>query len=127
MFIHPSYGDRIRLDTFETMGRLLIAIFVMGRMLSILYIGQHKNKRPIATGPYSLCRNPLHLFSIVGVLGFGLMLQSLVVAVFISAITFLVYFWNIKKEEEYLSAELGEAFSTYARSTLRLLPASFAK
>ena len=74
------------------------------------------------TGPYSICRNPLYLFSTIGVLGFGLMLQSLIYAALLTSVIFLIFIWTIRKEEAFLRQKFGESYATYADRTPRIVP-----
>ena len=92
--------DPVLLGTFW--GRLLwdvggIVIFfgVLGRLWSILYIGDLKSVEVVTDGPYSLCRHPLYLFSTLATLGFALMLQSLIFAVILTLAIFLVLIGTI--------------------------------
>ena len=47
-------------------GWLFVGIGVMGRIWCSLYISGFKNAKLVTEGPYSLCRNPLYLFSYLG-------------------------------------------------------------
>jgi len=48
---------------FINIGLVLIAIGVIGRVFSTIFLGGHKNETVITYGPFSVCRNPLYLFS----------------------------------------------------------------
>ena len=75
MTMNPGFnGDGS--DTVEKIGVGLVLFCVVGRMWSILYIGSKKNQALVTTGPYSITRNPLYLFSAVGALGLGLFVGS---------------------------------------------------
>ena len=92
LFIRP-YFDKTAFGGFlEQIGIILIIACVLGRCWAILYIGGNKNRRLVTAGPYSLCRNPLYLFSIMGVVGFGFVLQSLVYAVVLTSVTVLIFY-----------------------------------
>ena len=50
----------------------VLAAGVSLRLWSTLHIGGHKRQRVVMDGPYSICRNPLYLFSLLATLGVGL-------------------------------------------------------
>ena len=53
-------------EAVETAGVLLIAIAILGRAWCTLYIGGRKAQELTDSGPYSLSRNPLYVFSFIG-------------------------------------------------------------
>ena len=120
--IHPAYDDSMLGEVMEQIGVLLIIAGVVGRFWSILYIGGHKNRTVIQSGPYSICRHPLYLFSTIAVLGFGLMLQGVLFAIFFTGLTFLVLTWTARREEAFLRAQFGPVYDDYAARTPRILP-----
>ena len=122
LFIRPYYDDTLLGDVMEQAGVILIVACVFGRCWTILYIGGRKNEILVMTGPYSICRNPLYLFSTIGVLGFGLMLQSLIYAALMTSLVFLIFVWTIRKEEVFLRQKFGEIYATYADRTPRIVP-----
>ena len=91
----------------------------------MLYIGGNKNDRLVTTGPYSLCRNPLYVFSVIGVVGCGFMIQSLIYTVVLTSVTFAILLQTARKEEEYLSGEFAEDYINYRNNTPRFLPLNF--
>jgi len=104
---------------------MLIIACVLGRCWAMLYIGGNKNARLMTTGPYSLCRNPLYLFSVIGVVGFGFMLQSLVYTVVLTSITVVILLQAARQEEAYLSGKFAEDYAAYLNSVPRFMPAHF--
>jgi protein-S-isoprenylcysteine O-methyltransferase Ste14 len=52
-------------------GMILVGIASLGRMWCSLYIAGYKDDKLVAKGPYSICRNPLYFFSMIGTLGIG--------------------------------------------------------
>ena len=106
----------------EIIGVLLIFVCLAGRCWAILYVGGNKNVKLATTGPYSLCRHPLYLFSMVGVVGIGFMIQSVVYTVVLTSVAFLVHLHWIKREEAYLADKFGEDYVAYRNRTPRFIP-----
>ncbi|MCW8841862.1 MAG: isoprenylcysteine carboxylmethyltransferase family protein [Rhodobacteraceae bacterium] len=109
-------------DLFEVAGIFLVIFGVLGRFWSILYIGGHKNLTVIQSGPYSICRHPLYLFSTIATTGFGLMLGSVVLTALLGAVVFVILSLTAQKEERYLRAEFGGAYDAYAARVPRIWP-----
>lgn len=109
-------------DLFEVTGIFLVIAAVLGRFWAILYIGGRKNAEVLQDGPYSLCRHPLYLFSLIGTLGFGLMLGSVVLTAALGLLVLLILSRTAAGEEAFLHAEFGPAYARYAATTPRLVP-----
>ena len=125
LFIRP-YLDKTALGgLLEQIGVILIIACVLGRCWAMLYIGGNKNDKLVTTGPYSLCRNPLYVFSAMGVVGFGFMIQSLIYTIVLTSVTFAVLLQAARKEEGYLSDKFSEDYVNYRNSTPRFLPVNF--
>ena len=109
-------------EGFETAGLALILIAIIGRSWCTLYIGGRKSHEVVATGPYSVSRNPLYLFSLVAVAGIGLQTGSLTMAAIATAIAFAIFHQVILHEEHALTAKLGEPYTGYCRRVPRFGP-----
>lgn len=106
----------------EVLGTLLLIAGVLGRFWSILYIGGRKNKMVMRDGPYSMCRHPLYFFSTVATLGFGVMQGSLVLAILLPLVVFVILSITAATEERWLRATYGQAYDAYAAEVPRILP-----
>lgn len=123
LFTRPAWAEgSVALESLRLAGVLLIFVAIFGRFWSILYIGSSKNRRVVDIGPYSICRNPLYLFSTVGSAGFGLLLGSVVLAVVIGGAFATVLYITARREEEYLRSVFGADYDSYAERVPRLLP-----
>lgn len=104
-------------DIVEATGVLLVLACVLGRMWSVLYIGAKKNRELVTTGPYSVTRNPLYVFSTIGAVGVGLFVGSLVLALVLGLATWLVLVATARREAVHLDALFGDRYRDYARAT----------
>lgn len=106
----------------EVLGTLLLIAGVLGRFWSILYIGGRKNQMVMRDGPYSMCRHPLYFFSVVATFGFGVMQGSLVMAILIPLVVYVILSITAATEERWLRATYGKAYDHYAAEVPRILP-----
>jgi protein-S-isoprenylcysteine O-methyltransferase Ste14 len=123
VIVHAPLSETFPGELMENLGLVLIVGGVLGRAWSILYIGGHKNRKVITDGPYSLCRHPLYLFSTIAVLGFGMMLQSVLLVVVLTGVFGGALYYNALREEERLRRMFGPDYDRYARTTPAIIPA----
>jgi hypothetical protein len=74
------------------------------------------------TGPYSVSRNPLYLFSIIGAVGVGAQLGAVSVAILAGVFAWVVHILVVIQEERLLVAEHGEVYQKYLAEVPRFLP-----
>ena len=91
-----------------------------------IYICGFKTRRVISDGPYSVVRNPLYVFSLIGAVGLGLVTHSLVVLAVLLVLFGGIYPLTVGNEEKRLEAALGEEYLAYKARTPRFVP-DFAK
>ena len=125
LFIRPYLDETAHGGFLEQAGVMMIIVCVLGRCWAMLYIGGNKNGRLVTTGPYSLCRNPLYVFSVIGVMGFGFMTQSLIYTTVLTSVTFGILLQTARKEEGYLTEKFAEDYIDYRNRTPRFLPVDF--
>lgn len=109
-------------EGIEDAGLVLIFVCVLGRAWSTLYIGGRKKESLVREGPYSISRNPLYLFSFIGVAGIGAGAGSVTLALFLLILTYIVFRWVVMHEEGFLMKAHGEAYARYVREVPRFLP-----
>ena len=109
-------------EMIEWAGIVLIVICILGRTWASLYIGGRKNEQLVTIGPYSITRNPLYFFSVIGAAGFGAQLGSIAVAVVFAILTWLVFHLVIIQEERVLADHYGVVFADYVKAVPRFLP-----
>jgi protein-S-isoprenylcysteine O-methyltransferase Ste14 len=110
-------------EFMELLGFILLIVAALGRVWCSIYISGRKNQELCTAGPYSLCRNPLYLFSFVGVIGFFVALQSLLLCAVAMGLFLLYYRGVILSEEQRLAHLFGDSFEQYVQTTPRFFPA----
>ncbi|TIO91283.1 MAG: isoprenylcysteine carboxylmethyltransferase family protein [Mesorhizobium sp.] len=109
-------------ELMETAGFGFVLVCFLGRLWSILYVGGRKNDELVVSGPFSMSRNPLYFFSIIGAVGIGLMFGSVLAAAMLGLASFLVFRFTAGREAEFLSGKFGAAYTVYAERTPRFWP-----
>ena len=109
-------------ETIEWVGIVLIVTCILGRTWASLYIGGRKINKLVQNGPYSVCRNPLYFFSIIGAAGVGAQVGSITLALLCAAIALLVFAVVAAQEERVLSDTHGAAFAEYRARVPQFLP-----
>jgi protein-S-isoprenylcysteine O-methyltransferase Ste14 len=103
-------------------GLTLVGLATVGRLWCSLYISGYKDAQLITAGPYSVSRNPLYFFSLLGFAGIGFATETFTLAIVLIAATLLAYPAVIRREEEVLRTKFGAAFDAYCARTPRLFP-----
>lgn len=106
----------------EVLGTLAIFAAIAGRGWSLFYIGGRKNAKLVTDGPYSICRNPLYLFSLIGIAGIGAQSGSLLSMTIFVLTAYLAFDMAMRGEERYLHNRYGKDFDDYSSSVPRLWP-----
>jgi protein-S-isoprenylcysteine O-methyltransferase Ste14 len=108
--------------TFFSIGVFLAGIGALGRLWCSVYIAGFKTQKLITMGPYSMMRNPLYFFSLLGAIGLGLASETITIPVLI-VFSFAVYYpFVIKSEEKKLRALHGVTFDAYCAKVPRFWP-----
>lgn len=114
---HPLVGVML-----ELFGTLAIFAAIAGRGWALLYIGGRKNSELVTTGPYSISRNPLYFFSLLGIAGIGAQTGSLLSMMMLVIVSWLAFDMAMRGEDAYLGNRYGRSFDEYKASVPRLLP-----
>ena len=109
-------------DLLAFAGLALVALAVVGRLWCSLYISGYKNNELITAGPYSMTRNPLYFFSLLGFAGVACATQSFSFVVLVMAVFALGYPLTIRSEEAFLRSKFGDAFERFCARTPRFFP-----
>jgi len=109
-------------EVIEWIGLCLIFICISGRTWCALYIGGRKNSELVMNGPYSISRNPLYVFSMIGAVGAGAQFGAVSVALLAGLFAGIVHFLVVRQEERLLLAQHGDAYRKYLEEVPRFLP-----
>jgi protein-S-isoprenylcysteine O-methyltransferase Ste14 len=109
-------------EAIELAGFFLIVFCIVGRTWCSLYIGGLKNRSLIDAGPYSITRNPLYVFSVIGAVGVGAQLGSIVIALLTGVIVWAVFYILIFSEERHLVSCFGVKYRNYMVKVPRFFP-----
>lgn len=118
--VWPSTGWQH--ETCEMVGYGLILACIAGRTWCSLYIGGRKKKLLVDEGPYSISRNPLYLFSVLGGTGVGLQAGNLTTGMIFGLFVFAVFSVVIMQEEAFLKSRFPAEFAAYAAQVPRWGP-----
>ena len=78
----------------------------------------------ITTGPYAVVRHPIYTGILAGILGTAIALSQ--VRGFIALVIFFLIFWfKLRMEEQWMSSQFGETYATYSHQTAALVPYVF--
>jgi protein-S-isoprenylcysteine O-methyltransferase Ste14 len=100
----------------------LVIIGAFGRVYCSTFIGGRKNKSVIRSGPFSIVRNPLYVFSFIAMLGIGLQSGMWTVTILL-ALAYAVYYpFVVAKEENFLRHKFDESYEVYLREVPRWIP-----
>ncbi|MFB3890868.1 MAG: isoprenylcysteine carboxylmethyltransferase family protein [Phycisphaerae bacterium] len=121
VFFAPSWDpESVQRFVIQWAGYIMVLAGLGLRIWSSLYIGQRKSKELVATGPYSMCRNPLYVGTMVIVVGASLCMQNLIMGMVAVLIMVPVHLLVISGEEQHLEDIFGEDFLEYKRRTPKL-------
>lgn len=101
---------------------VLVSAAVAGRMWCSLYIAGYKNSQLVQEGPYSMSRNPLYFFSLLGAMGCAITTENFTLPVLVALAFALYYPGIIKNEETYLQKRHGAAFESYRTTVPSFFP-----
>jgi len=109
-------------ELLENLGFVLVMVGSMGRVWCALYIAGRKNRELCVDGPYSLCRNPLYVFSYVGLMGLALGAKNVLLAVGATPLFWAYYAVVIRSEEKVLQGIFGTSFDEYRQRVPAVFP-----
>ena len=108
--------------TLFLIGMVLVGIASLGRMWCSLYIAGYKDNRLVTKGPYSISRNPLYFFSLLGVIGIGCCTETFTFPIVFTILFGLYYPLIIKGEAQRLKQLFGGEFEDYVQKVPAFFP-----
>lgn len=109
-------------ENIDFLGYALLAFCALGRLYSTAFLGGHKNQTLITYGAFSVVRNPLYFFSLIGMTGIALLSGHITIMVLVPAFFIGLYHFLIKREEAFLLQTFGQEYQDYINKTPRLIP-----
>lgn len=122
LFVEPVLVGTVVHTIMGYIGVLLVGVAMAGRAYSSVYISGYKTEKLIMQGPYSITRNPLYFFSLLGYVGIMMAFGSIIVLIAVTA-AFLAYYIPLMREEEQrLTNHFGNDFIDYKNRVPLLFP-----
>ncbi len=109
-------------ESIEFLGYFFVAFCALGRLYSTAFLGGHKNTKLITHGAFSIVRNPLYFFSLLGMTGIALISGHIVVIIALPIAFVVMYHFLIAREEVFLRETFGKEYDAYVAKTPRLIP-----
>lgn len=106
----------------DWIGYFLIIATCLGRVFSSVFICGTKNDQLSCEGPFTLVRNPLYVFSFLGILGAGFLSGRVILLALLVGIFFLYYPEVVAHEEAFLSEKFGKEYADYQKKVPRWIP-----
>jgi protein-S-isoprenylcysteine O-methyltransferase Ste14 len=118
-----TFGDEsMPHEIMDWSGYALVILCVLGRAYCSAFIGGQKNDTVVDIGPFSVVRNPLYVFSFIGIAGIGLQSGMVTVFAFLIAVFVLYYPRVVAREEAFLAHKFGDAYRDYTQRVPRWIP-----
>jgi protein-S-isoprenylcysteine O-methyltransferase Ste14 len=123
LVIAPHESDETPYHVAMEAGGLIAILGAIGlRFWCTLYIGDRKSDELVMTGPYSICRNPLYVGSMLGAVGIGMQTGMLAFGLLGGLICWAIFAVVVRREEAFLAQRFGPAYARYCARTPRFWP-----
>lgn len=123
LFVNSVWADgHVMHEGIETFGILLIGVCILGRTWASMYIAGRKDIALVTVGPYSISRNPLYVFSIIGAIGVGAQAGSISYVLMLGMLAWILFGLVAQEEEKGLEAAYGQPYRDYCARVNRFLP-----
>ena len=113
--------DSLPVLILEAFGYLLIVGGLLFRVWAWLYMGERKARPLVTEGPYSICRNPLYVGTVMIALGLGLCLSNVLVIALTVLVIIPLHAWVALAEEQHLHEAYGAEYEAYKRRVPRFI------
>jgi protein-S-isoprenylcysteine O-methyltransferase Ste14 len=123
LFSGPLSSDNSWLHVIiQAAGWLMFLFGAALRFWATLYIGGRKERELVTDGPFSLCRNPLYVGSLLIGVSAALFLESPVFVLAVIAVAIVYMRATIPIEESVLRTLHGAQYEAYCRRVRRFWP-----
>ena len=109
-------------EFFEHTGYILSLICAFGRIYCTAFLGGRKNQVLMTDGPFSIVRNPLYVFSLIGIVGVGLVSSRFTILAALLIMHLISYHFLVRREEARLLETFGDAYRDYCARVKRFIP-----
>ncbi len=106
----------------DIVGWLLFFLGAAMRWWSTLYIGGRKTTSLVTDGPYSICRNPVYVGTLLITVALAAFLQSFTFLFGLALASFIYLATTVPVEERRLRERYGNQFDEYCARVPRFLP-----
>jgi protein-S-isoprenylcysteine O-methyltransferase Ste14 len=123
MFVRPNcQTESTTAYCVELAGYVFLLAGLAIRIWSIFYIGGRKSHELVTEGPYSLCRNPLYVGTLLLAIGAGLSFENVLMLAAVILILLPLHLLAARWEEKHLLELFPDAFPAYAKRVPRFWP-----
>ncbi len=105
----------------ESIGYVFLMVGVALRLWATLHIGGHKSTELITDGPFSMCRNPLYVGTMLLAIGASLCLENILLLAMTVLFLVPIHAAMIISEERHLAEIFGAPFEAYRSRVPRFL------
>lgn len=106
----------------DWLGYFLVILCVLGRSYSSLFVGGKKNDVLVTEGVFSIVRNPLYVFSFIGLIGIGLESGKITIVLLLVTAFYAYYKQVVAREEQFLQHKFGSTYDAYVQNVPRWIP-----
>lgn len=106
----------------RALGLMLVAAGALGRIWCSAFIAGYKDEQLVTWGPYSLCRHPLYVLSMLAGIGIGFVSGSVTLLAATVVLLAVLHLRAVHDEERALLERHGETFRRYCEQVPRFLP-----
>lgn len=123
-YLFQNWKEKLFDEFWDVLGITIILLGFLFRIVARGYKEENSSagKRLIKDGPYALMRNPMYLGTLLIGLGVTLVIFQWWVFLLFAAAFFLIYFPQVKSEENVLAKRFGKEYETYCELTPRCIP-----
>jgi protein-S-isoprenylcysteine O-methyltransferase Ste14 len=107
----------------QAAGFVLVVAAVLGRLWTTLFIAGRKEEELVRDGPYSICRHPLYLCSIIASLGIALTTRSVALLLALPALIGVIVGIAARREDRALSLAHRDDWPSYRDAVPGFRPA----